>query len=155
MTFMDMSVIVTMIVAGAALCHCNVKVRILLTNGNIQHTITGSLGSEFKMEHTGVVGIGRCRKAFSACSQQYCRTAGLHRFEIGKVGCIECNARFLAYLESFMLQEKFDIVSICRIAMGMNMFFMDIGTLMAVACTSAQRNSRNQNKKYLFHSNVF
>ena len=58
---------VAMLVGIAMLCHCNIKVRILLTNGYVQHTIAGSLGNKFKVEHARTIGIGCCRIGVGCC----------------------------------------------------------------------------------------
>ena len=121
-------------------CYAYIKMRSLFANRNVQHSLTGYFRCQFKVEHTLTVwGNGRC-KAFTTGTQQCSRLIGRQWLEIGQCRCIKSDTCLLAYLESLMLQEKLCIVRISRVTVSMYMLLVNLGTLVSVACSSAENS---------------
>jgi hypothetical protein len=66
---MNMSVFMA-VVMTAALGNLNIEMSFLIAHGYVYRSVTGTLGSMFKMVHSAMVGIGRCGVALAAQSEQ-------------------------------------------------------------------------------------
>ena len=62
--------LMTVVVTTAALGYLNIKMSFLIAHGYIYCSVTGSLGCEFKMVHSAMVGIGCGSVALAAQPEQ-------------------------------------------------------------------------------------
>jgi hypothetical protein len=139
--FMSMS----MGVSIAMLSNSDIKVRSLLTNGYVQHSLTGGFGSQFKMEHTSGMGMGCRFVTFTSGPEQYACLARFQWLKTGQRCSIERDACFLAHLKTLVLQKELSVMSVGRKTVNMEMFLVNIGIFVSVACASAQGNHCNKN----------